>query len=168
MRRLLQLPIDFHLNVRNFLILDKSTELAFDADALLLLPARSATRPVRAAARARTYRLSRFRSHKAPEVAAADCEEIKRLEGHELFLPRAAEGHTPFMRLLAWKAVSALRAGAEAADAEGATADFRSGDVAFDASLESGSAAAVRMRRTVDSFASVGLVFAGARAAAAV
>jgi hypothetical protein len=103
------------------------------------------------------------RSHKA---AAADREDMIKLEWHEFRLPRTADGRAPFMRLLARKPVSALRAGAEAADA--AAADFRSGDVAFDASLESGSAAAVRMRRTVDSFAPVGLVFAGARAAAAV
>lgn len=159
LRRLLSLPQDLNLHPRNFLILDKSLEMAFDADALLLLPARPTAPGAPASVRARAYRLARHRVHKAPEVA--ERENIGALDGCELFLPRAATGKLPFLRLLAWKAVSALRAGAEAEDDAEAGAGA-AGDVAWDASLEIGSEVAAHVRRTVEDLSSVGLIFAGA------
>lgn len=117
MRCLLGLPPAFHLKVRNFLILDERAAGAFDADALLLLPVRAAL-PAPPCVRARPFRLA--------EVAlsgTAARDAVEALAGRELFLPLAADGRVPFMRLLAWKALSALRAGAEEAD-ENATTTF--------------------------------------------
>lgn len=114
------MPPAFHVHVRNFLVLDRAVELAFDADALLLLPAR-AEPPAPPTVRARAFRIELF-EHQA---AAADGgvtarAAIASLAGHELHLPRAGEGRVPFMRLLAWKALSALRAGSEAYEGEAA------------------------------------------------
>jgi hypothetical protein len=157
LRRLLGLPQDFHLHPRNFLILDKFTENAFDADALLLLPARPAS-GAPASARARVYRLARYLAHKAPDVSEKARADIGALDGRVLFLPGAADGKLPFLRLLAWKAVSALRAGAEADDE---AKSVGTADVLWDASLKSGSDTAAQVGRTVEDLASAGIIFAG-------
>jgi hypothetical protein len=164
-RRLLHLPADFHLDVRNFLILNKSVESAFDADALLLLPAR-AEQDAPAVVRARTFRLERFRASKEQAVAEVDRSAISALDGLDLFLPCAKDKKLPFLRLLAWKAVSALRAAAEADDdGIAARAEELHRDVVFDASLDIGGTAAVHVHRTVSDLKSAGLIFAGARGA---
>ena len=154
MRRLLGLPAGFHVQERNFLVLSREAETAVDNDALLLLPARAAL-PAPPAVRARVFRLDEFRSADTVHGAAA-CEAAARLAGRALFLPRATQGGAPFLRLLAWKAVSALRAGAEHDDEAAAAAYPQS--VALDASLEGGEGA----RRAAGALAellSVGLVF---------
>ena len=109
LRRVLDLPLAFHVHPRNFLILDKSVERAFDADALLLLPVRPSP-PEPPTVRARVLRHSEFQSSTACGDAA--CAGIAALAGRALYLPRAADGKVPFLRLLAWKALSALRAAA--------------------------------------------------------
>ena len=95
------LPERFEIDPRNFLLLPRETEEAFDAGALLMLP------------------------HKAergnpPSVTARTFKAAKRFPGFEdtllsasyndtpLYLPRASEGHIPYMRLLAWKALSSI------------------------------------------------------------
>ena len=102
---LLRLPHDFHVLPRNFLVLHKEAEAAFDAEALLLFPARTPT----LSATSRLFRTERITGATPAETAA----KRSRLDGfarRRLFLPLAGEGRVPFMRLLAWKAVSALRA----------------------------------------------------------
>lgn len=81
LRQQLGLPPAFHVRVRNFLILHRAVELAFDADALLLLPAR-AEPPVPPTVRARAFRIEH-------QAAAADGgvtarAAIASLAGHEL------------------------------------------------------------------------------------
>ena len=88
-------------------------------DALLLLPVR-AEPPTPPGARARPFRLAGYRASEADGGAEAR-NAIAALSGRALFLPRAADGRVPFLRLLAWKAVSALRDGT-GADADAATA----------------------------------------------
>ena len=149
LRRLLDLPAAFHLSPRNFLILEKAAEAAFDADALLLLPVRAAP-PAPPRVRARAFRLAEYRAT-APNGGAAARDAVAPLAGCELSLPRAAAGGVPFLRLLAWKAISALRAGAEAAD--DAAAAFPP-DLDVDASLTSRAGA-----RGFNELLSVGLVF---------
>ena len=117
LRQQLGLPPAFHVHVRNFLILDRAVELAFDADALLLLPARAKS-PAPPTVRARAFRIEHQAAAADGGVAARAL--IASLAGHELHLPRAGEGRVPFMRLLAWKALSALRAGSEAYEGEAA------------------------------------------------
>jgi hypothetical protein len=111
--QLLGLPEGFHVTPRNFLILRKGAEQAFDADALLLFPCRGRddAAPAAATARSRLFKVARMGAVKQQEAAAA-------FAGRQLYLPRAHDGHVPFMRLLAWKAVSALRASEEDADAQ--------------------------------------------------
>ena len=116
LRQQLGLPPAFHVHVRNFLILDRVVELAFDADALLLLPAR-AQPPAPPSVRARAFRVD---DRAAAADGGAARASVDALAGSELHLSRACEGHVPFMRLLAWKAFSALRAGAGAYDGEAA------------------------------------------------
>jgi len=102
---LLRVPHDFHVLPRNFLVLHKEAEAAFDAEALLLFPARTPT----LSATSRLFRTERFTGATPAETSA----KRSRLDGfarRRLFLPLAGEGRVPFMRLLAWKAVSALRA----------------------------------------------------------
>ena len=154
MRRLLGLPVAFHLAERNFLVLDKAVENAFDADALLLLPAR-AVPPAPPRARARAFRVGDYRASDADGGAAARAA-VAALAGRELLLPRAAEGRVPFMRLLAWKAVSALRAGADFDD--DAAAAFPAG-VDVDATLERGTEGRARGARGFAEVLSAGLVF---------
>lgn len=107
LRRELGLPAAFHVQPRNFLLLDKAVERAFDSDALLLLPARGVP-PAPPTVRARVFHAG----------ATATAGAILPLAGRNLHLPLAAEGRVPFMRLLAWKAFSALRADAEACDGD--------------------------------------------------
>lgn len=102
----LGLPHAFHVHPRNFLILEKAVERAFDGDALLLLPARGVP-PAPPTVRARVFRAS-------ATAAAA----MQPLAGRDLRLPLAADGRVPFMRLLAWRAFSVLRADAEARDGD--------------------------------------------------
>ena len=71
-------------------------------------------------------------------------------DGRLLFLPRASEGRVPFMRLLAWKAVSALRAAHEDIDAQGelpADLDLDATDTSGGSgvAMKAGSAAAKRL-----------------------
>lgn len=162
MRRLLGLPSAFHLNARNFLILDKTVETAFDADALLLLPVRAAP-PAPPRVRARLFRLAEFPASSVAESGAAARNAVAALAGRDLFLPLAADGRVPFMRLLAWKALSALRAGAEDAD-ESATTTFPD-DVDLDATLTRGEGGRARGATGFAALLSTGLVFGfGARA----
>ena len=102
---LLRLPHDFHVLPRNFLVLHKEAEAAFDAEALLLFPARTPT----LSAASRLFRTERI-TGATPAETAAKRARLNGFARRRLFLPLAGEGHVPFMRLLAWKAVSALRA----------------------------------------------------------
>ena len=102
---LLRLPPDFHVQPRNFLVLHKEAEAAFDSEALLLFPSRTPT----LAATARLFRSERI-SGGTPGETAAKRAHLTNFAQRRLFLPLAGEGRVPFMRLLAWKAVSALRA----------------------------------------------------------
>ena len=154
MRRLLGLPEAFHLCERNFLILHKAAESAFDADALLLLPT-SAKPPAPPGARARSFRLADYRTAEADGRAEA-LVAVAALSGRALFLPLAAEGRVPFLRLLAWKAVSALRAGAEAD--EGAAAAIPS-EIDVDATLSRGRDSHGQGSNGFAELLSVGLVF---------
>lgn len=103
----LGLPADFNVDPRNFLILHKDVEKAYDAHALLLMP-RKAAGALSPSAVARPF------ARLAGRLAGFNANNYA---GSELFLPKAADGHVPFMRLLAWKTVSALRAVYEEADA---------------------------------------------------
>ena len=95
----LGLPPAFHVHVRNFLVLDRAVELAFDADALLLLPAR-AEPPAPPSVRARAFRIELFEHQAAAaDGGVAARASIASLAGHELHLPHAGEGRVPFMRL---------------------------------------------------------------------
>ena len=102
--QLLHLESGFNVEPRNFLILPKVIEKAFDADDLLLLPFRE-TSPA-------PHRGVRVRLH--PETASG--HPLAWAAGVSLFLPREPEGHVPYMRLLSWKAISALRAVFEGTD----------------------------------------------------
>ena len=73
----------------------------------------------------------------AAAAAAAPACGSTGYDGRLLFLPRAADGRVPFMRLLAWKALSALRAAHEDADAQ---ADLPA-ELALDATASPGAAA---------------------------
>jgi len=114
----LHLAEDFHVDPRNFLILRKGAEVAFDADALLLFPRRgSADGTICPTAVSRRF------PAKEARIPIAHSAEFAGYHGRTLFLPNAAAGRVPCMRLLGWKAVSALRADAEAADATAALPD---------------------------------------------
>ena len=150
--RLLQLPEGFNVDPRNFLILSKSVELAYDADALLLLPRRGIDgAPPAAIARVFEGRLLRL-----PDSVKA---KLPSYGGQQLHLPRASEGRIPFMRLLAWKAVSALRAAHEETDS---LADLPS-DVHLDATVthndEAVGAAVGASARAVDTLKRLGARF---------
>ena len=150
---LLCLPEGFHVNPRNFLLLRKPAKRAFDADALLLLPRRTPGEGQEAVARVFSHHTNRLPhaeralfSHAAeaasPAAAAAAAAAALACgstgyDGRLLFLPRAADGRVPFMRLLAWKALSALRADHEDADAQ---ADLPA-ELTLDATASSGAAA---------------------------
>ena len=112
MRRVFNLPEDFHLNERNFLILEDAVEAAFDNEALLLLPRRAeAEAPAQVVSRA--LWLERLEKYDPAKKGAAAVEARTRLMpyfGQPLFLPKADEGKMPFLRLLAWHAISALAA----------------------------------------------------------
>ena len=106
-------------------------------------------------ARARAFRIGDYRASEADGGAAARAA-VAALAGRELLLPRAAEGRVPFMRLLAWKAVSALRAGADFDD--DAAAAFPAG-VDVDATLERGAEGRAHGARGFAEVLSAGLVF---------
>ena len=84
--------------------------------------------------RARSFRLADYRTAEADGGAEARAA-VAALSGRALFLPLAAVGRVPFLRLLAWKAVSALRDGAEAD--EGAAAAIPP-EIDIDATLSRG------------------------------
>jgi hypothetical protein len=182
---LLCLPEAFHVDPRNFLILRKPVERAFDADALLLLPRRTAGGGQDAVARVFSRHLSRLpeaeRALFSPTTVAASpppaaaaaaaaaataataaaaaaattpVRDSTGYDGRLLFLPRAAEGHVPFMRLLAWKVLSAIRAAHEDSDAQ---ADLPA-ELALDATASSG-AAAQAGSRAVGRLNSAGVLF---------
>ena len=130
----LRLPRDFHVSERNFLILPKAVERLFDADALLLFPSRG---PPRAAT---------FRTGTVENAPLADQPAVAQYVGRTLYLPKEAEGKVPFMRLLGWKAVSAVRAEAEAA----AAVEALPADLELDSSRDAEGVAAVsRLVETV-------------------
>ena len=136
------------MDPRNFLILSKSVELAYDADALLLLPRRGIDgAPPAAVARVFGGRLLRL-----PESVKA---QLRSYGGQKLHLPRASEGCIPFMRLLAWKAVSALRAANEETDS---FADLPS-DVHLDATVTHNDVAVGASARAVDTLKRLGARF---------
>ena len=150
------LPEAFHVTPRNFLILRKPVERAFDVDALLLLPRRTAGGEQQVASRLFRRHVSRLpeaeRAMFAPATAtsspaAAPICTSDGYDGRLLFLPRASEGRVPFMHLLAWKAVSALRAAHEDIDAqEGLPADLDlDATDTSGAATRAGSAAAKRL-----------------------
>jgi hypothetical protein len=174
---LLCLPEGFHVHPRNFLLLRKPEERAFDADALLLLPRRNAGGGQDVVAREFSRHTSRLSvaeralfshadvaaSPAAAAVAAAAvaaaaaapvCGSSSGYDGRLLYLPRAADGRVPFMRLLAWKAVSALRAAHEDVDAQ---ADLPA-ELALDATNSSG-AAALAGSRAAGRLTSAGVLF---------
>lgn len=136
---LLCLPDDFHVKPRNFLILDKEAEVAFDADAILLFP-HGAGEGTFIGARSRLLRIER---------AGMDEESKKKVRtyaGRELFLPRANEGHVPYLRLLAWKAVSALRAREDERDASAELPDELVLNASLDDAKEAPLKAVARLR----------------------
>ena len=123
----LKLERGYHISPRNFLILPKAAERAFDAEAITFLPFRE--RDGRRGARVRVLNASL--------VPADEREYVQSLDGCELWLPYVvvatdddagamlAGGRTspvaarcneqqavqrlPFLRLLAWRALGALR-----------------------------------------------------------
>lgn len=101
---LLGLGSDFNVQPRNFLILPKAIEKAFDADDLLLLPFRETSPAPHRGVRARLH----------PDTDST--HPLAWTDRVSLFLPRESEGHVPYLRLLAWKAISALRTAFGGAD----------------------------------------------------
>ena len=154
LRRVLDLPEMFHLNVRNFLILEEAVESAFDNAALLLLPCRAVGgAPVEV--RSRALLLDKLHVYTRGPAAAAAVALIKPYFAQPLFMPRAAEGRVPFLRLLAWHAVSALRARSESDDDR---ASELPASIHADATIMAASRG--RAGRAFFELASVGLVFA--------
>lgn len=105
-RRLLSLPLEFHLNVRNFLILEKHVEVAFDAHKLLFFPQRGSDGSPPTAL-ARSFQLESYRVNES--AVDRDCARaaVQALHDVQLYLPSVQ--HVPFMRLLAWNSISAIR-----------------------------------------------------------
>jgi hypothetical protein len=122
----LGLQEDFHVRPRNYLVLRKSEEVAFDKDALLLCPTRGP--PVTAVARL---------LHQERILDSEDVAHVRACAGRRLYLPRADEGCIPSMRLLGWKAMSALHAEATADDDR--TVDHVPEEVELDVSDDGGS-----------------------------
>jgi hypothetical protein len=81
----LALPHDFYRSPRNYLLLGKDVHDAFDAGLIAFIPSRGAIN---------------VRAFKP--VPAAVSAQVAGLMERQLVLPRAAEGHVPFRRLLAW------------------------------------------------------------------
>jgi hypothetical protein len=137
--RHLGLPENFHVTERNFL---KLVEQAFDADALsyryLVIPSRGP--PPEA----------RFRQGTIERMTPITHADVRGYAGRQLYLPNAASGKVPYMHLLGWKAVSALRARAEEAAAR---ADLPA-DLELHSSMDAEGVAAVR--NLVDSLRSAG------------
>jgi len=109
------------VNDRNFLILPKFFESAFDCDAMLLLPRRGLPPVVSA-------RINR------PELLPVEGEQLARLVNFcktapQLYLPLASAGHVPFLRVLGWKALSAIRERSEDAAATDTAPDYFDADV---------------------------------------
>jgi len=94
----LHLDEAFHVDPRNFLILRKHAEVAFDAGVLLLMP--SADGSVRS-------RLFRAKESRLPDTFPK--ELLTGMAERTLYLPLAAEKRVPFMRLLGWTVISHLR-----------------------------------------------------------
>ena len=81
--REMALPVDFHLEVRNFLLLPKDVHDAFDDGKIGFIPSRD---------------------HITLRVFIHDglADEIAALNGYHLHLPRTHEGHVPYKRTLGW------------------------------------------------------------------
>lgn len=110
---LLGLPPTFSVDPRNFLILPKFLESAYDSDELLLLPRRGAPPSVS---------VRRNRGGLMP-VAHQPRLDAFCAAAPSLFLPLAAApaNRMPWLRVLGWKALSAIRARGE--EEVGATVD---------------------------------------------
>lgn len=116
MKRVFGLDEGFHLHPRNFLLLEKHVEEAFDNEALLLLPRRAVgdtpsevwSRPLW------LDKLARYASKDPGDAAAAEMNRLRPYLGQHLHVPQAASGKVPYLRLLAWHAVSALRVRSDA------------------------------------------------------
>ena len=124
---LLGLPPGFSVEPRNFLILPKFFEAMFDGDNLLLLPRRGHPPSV-------AVRRNRVGGALPPG------EQQQRLDAYcetapSLYLPLAAAAtpHVPWLRVLGWKALSAIRACGEEAGATAGAPDFFDLDVSIDA-----------------------------------
>lgn len=97
-KALLQLPEAFYVHPRNFLVLRKSAEVAFDSGVLLLLPSASGTINTR-------Y----FEPNTPCLPTGVTVDAVKAMAERTLYLPRAAESCVPFMRLLGWTTICHLR-----------------------------------------------------------
>jgi len=144
--KLLGLPENFNVRPRNFLILSKPVEKAFDADALLLLPRSGDGAGVPPAVVARVFR---SRASRVPSVQPAVLESWS---GRLLYLPN---GNVPFLRLLGWKAVSALRASFEE---EAAAAELPS-EVDLNATVSHDGTSRAALPRAVNSLLEAGARF---------
>lgn len=94
----LHLPSGFHTHPRNFLVLRKQAEIAFDRGVLLLLPS---------AGRSVTTKYFCKNKGNLPPFMTGD--EVADMAPRTLYLPQADKGKVPFMRLLGWTAISHLR-----------------------------------------------------------
>lgn len=145
------LPPTFSVEPRNFLILPKFFEQAFDGDAMLLLPHRGQPPGVS------------VRLHRLDVLPPADAAKLRDFCSvpRKLYFPGAADGKLPFLRALGWKALSALRAQqADAAEAaEAAVPEFFDADVSMDAD------GVAPLRAALDRAARVGVRFQHRRGA---
>jgi hypothetical protein len=120
---LLGLPHTFAVEPRNFLLLPKFFESAFDSDSMLLLP-RSGAPP---AVSARAHQVDLLPAHERQRLSAF-CSTTP-----TLYLPLASEGGLPFLRVLGWKGLSAIRARAlHEAEALAGVPEFFDADVSLD------------------------------------
>ena len=123
--KLLGLAHDFSVQPRNFLILPKLLEAAFDSDAMLLLPGRG-TLETPPTVSVRLNQLDLLPPDKQKELA--DFCASRR----SLYLPQASTNKVPFLRVLGWKALSALRSQGEE-EGETEVPDFVDANVSVDA-----------------------------------
>lgn len=124
---LLGLPRNFSVGPRNFLILPKIFEVAFDSDVMMLLPRRGEPPSVAV----------RFNCNPGDTVPAIQLERLRVFcdASPTLYLPRAAEPdrRVPWLRVLGLKALSAIRAREEEAGAMDDIPDFIDVNVSTDA-----------------------------------
>ena len=125
---LLGLPPEFSVEPRNFLVLPKFFESMYDSDKLLLLPRRG--QPPSVAARLNWAPGGMLPPGEPQQRLRAYCETAPLL-----FLPLAAAAtpHVPWLRVLGWKALSAIRACGEEAGATDGAPEFFDVDVSIDA-----------------------------------